>query len=205
MSKPASPFRRLAGAPALCRAGLLLAAGVAVMIGGCRAETPPAVPAMPFSITGIASGQPIPAQFTCDGAGLSPAIGWGQAPASARSLALVVDDPDAPSGLFGHWGAFDIDPRAGGLSQGAGNTASAPLGQPFGQPCRQARNSAGGQVYKGPCPPPGNGAHHYRFKLYALDIPKLDVGPDVGVNDLEGAMGGHVVAQAMVTATYARQ
>lgn len=144
----------------------------------------------------LVAGKDIPARFTCDGEDLSPLVQWSDPPAGTRSFALILDDPDAPGGVFTHWGAFDIGPDARKIGEGAGNSANAPF--------RQARNDFGAQGYRGPCPPRGHGPHRYRFNLYALDIPALSAGDAPTVSDLEQAMAGHVLGTANVTAPYQR-
>ena len=111
-----------------------------------------------LSSPAFAEGGAIPADYTCGGAGVSPPLQWSGVPASARSLALVVLDPDAPDGGFTHWVLFDIDP----------STTSIPAGAiPPG--ARAAKNSAGKPGWTPPCPP--SGTHHYVFTLYVLRSP----------------------------------
>lgn len=140
----------------------------------------------------IADGQPIPDVHGCDGADRSPALSWDEPPEGTRSFALVMDDPDAPNGTFRHWGAYDIP----------ASTRSIPSGESVGE---QATNDFGKTGYGGPCPPKGHGPHHYRFKLYALDVAKLDVPPEAKVKDVEDAAQQHQVAIARLTGTFERQ
>ncbi len=177
-------------------ARLIFVAGAAAIMLGCKAQTPAVAGAMTLSLPAIATDRPIPARFTCDGADRSPAVQWGHVPGGTRSLALVVDDPDAPGGIFHHWGAFNIDAQSGQLPEGAGNAANPRF--------RQSRNDFGAPGYKGPCPPPGNGAHRYRFKLFALDIARLDVAPSAPIVELERAMDGHILDKAVIIASYQR-
>ena len=151
---------------------------------------------MQLSIPAFAASQPIPVQFTCEGEDRSPAVEWSGPPAGTRSFALIVDDPDAPAGVFAHWGAYDIEAGARRLDEGAGNAAGAPF--------RQARNDFGVQRYRGPCPPRGHGVHHYRFKLFALDVAQLGIGHAPGIAELERALDGHIMASARFIATYER-
>lgn len=104
----------------------------------------------------FASGEPIPVRFTCDGENVSPALRWTAPPAATRSLALIMDDPDAPGGTFTHWLAWNIAATARGLRAGQ----RAP---------REGTNDAGRIGYTGPCPP--SGVHRYVFRLYALETP----------------------------------
>jgi Raf kinase inhibitor-like YbhB/YbcL family protein len=140
--------------------------------------------------TSFGHTQPIPSQYTCDGEDLSPALRWADAPEEARSLALVVDDPDAPSGVFTHWVAWGLDPGAGGLGEGE----AAPS---------EGRNDFGTVGYRGPCPPPGHGRHRYVFRLYALDV-DLELESGTGKADLEQAIEGHVLTTAELVGTYER-
>ncbi|MGO8758483.1 MAG: YbhB/YbcL family Raf kinase inhibitor-like protein [Terracidiphilus sp.] len=140
-------------------------------------------------------GGAIPRQFTCDGAGISPALGWQNVPASARSLALVIHDPDAPID-FAHWVAYNIPAGARGLAEGASSRGAMPEGSAEGS------NSFGRQGYGGPCPPPGK-PHHYVFLLYALDA-RLNLKPGLTREQLEAAIRGHILAEGQIVGTYRR-
>jgi Raf kinase inhibitor-like YbhB/YbcL family protein len=137
-------------------------------------------------------GQPIPAQYSCDGANRSPALHWSDPPQGTRSFALVVDDPDAPSGTFRHWGAYDIP----------ASTRSLAAGQKAGTEVTNDMNKPG---YAGPCPPPGHGVHHYHFKLFALDVDRLGLGANARVVDVEREAGKHALAQGELVGTYERK
>jgi Raf kinase inhibitor-like YbhB/YbcL family protein len=137
-------------------------------------------------------GQAIPQQYSCDGADQSPPLRWGEPPAGTKSFALIVDDPDAPSGTFRHWGAFDIPAEARSLS--AGQAAGT-----------QAVNDFGKTGYGGPCPPKGHGVHHYHFKLFALGVERLGLGADAKVEDVEKAARRHAIGQAELIGTYERR
>lgn len=131
---------------------LASAALVAVML----AAAAPGASRFTLRSPAFAPGETIPARFTCDGANASPALRWTAPPAGTRSLALIMDDPDAPSGTFTHWLAWDIAATARGLRAGR----RAP---------REGTNDAGRIGYTGPCPP--SGVHRYVFRLYALEAP----------------------------------
>lgn len=137
-------------------------------------------------------GKPIPAQYTCDGANQSPPLAWGEPPQGTKSFALVVDDPDAPSGTFDHWGAFDIPASTRALA--AGQSAGS-----------QALNGFGKPGYGGPCPPRGHGPHHYRFKLMALNVDRLGVQADAKAGDVERAAEQYLVGRAQLTGMYERR
>lgn len=134
--------------------------------------------------------QPIPNRYTCDGDDVSPPLGWANVPEEARSLALLVDDSDAPRGVFTHWVAWGLDPGTGGLGEGEAGPG-------------EARNDFGTAGYRGPCPPPGHGPHRYVFRLYALDR-NLELDPGAGKPELEQAIEGHVLTTAELIGTYER-
>jgi Raf kinase inhibitor-like YbhB/YbcL family protein len=145
-----------------------------------------------LSSDAFANGQPIPVQYTCDGADQVPLIKWGEAPAGTKSFALTVDDPDAPSGTFRHWGVFDIPASARSL--GGGQRVGTEVTNDFGKP-----------GYGGPCPPKGHGPHHYHFRLFALNVDRLDVSPNAKVLDVENAAANHAIAQGELIGTYERR
>jgi Raf kinase inhibitor-like YbhB/YbcL family protein len=144
--------------------------------------------AFTFRISDFPIGADIPEQFTCKGEDRSPALEWSDAPAAAKSLALIVDDPDAPAGTWVHWVVFNIPARAHALPGGVEKKEQLPDGT------RQGRNDFGRVGYNGPCPPPGK-SHRYFFKLYALDG-ALGLAPGATKSDVERAMQGHVLAHA---------
>lgn len=137
-------------------------------------------------------GQAIPAQYTCDGADQTPALSWSDPPEGTKSFALVIDDPDAPSGTFRHWGVYDIPASA--RSIGGSQRIGTEVANDFGKP-----------GYGGPCPPKGHGPHHYHFKLFALDTDKLAVPAGAKVKDVEDAAQQHAVARGELIGTYERR
>jgi len=145
-----------------------------------------------FSLTSsaFAPGETIPRRHTCDGEDHSPPLSWSAPPAGTRSLALLLDDPDAPSGRFVHWLAWGIDPQAGRLGDGE----AAPL---------EGRNDFRTVGYRGPCPPRGHGRHRYRFRLHAVGQ-ELRLAPGAGVRELERALEGKVLAVAELMGSYER-
>jgi len=138
------------------------------------------------------NGQPIPTQYTCDGADKTPVLRWGAPPEGTKSFALVIDDPDAPSGTFRHWGVFDIPASARAI--GDGKRIGTEVTNDFGKP-----------GYGGPCPPKGHGPHHYHFKLFALDTERLGVSPGAKVADVENAARSHAIAEGELVGTYERK
>jgi hypothetical protein len=154
--------------------------------------------AMSFQIssTAFSSGEMIPKKFTCDGPDLSPQLSWKDAPATTQSLALIMDDPDAPVGTWVHWVLYDLPPETKELSEGMQKQEQLNNG------ALQRRNDFRKIGYGGPCPPSGK-PHRYFFKLYALDA-KLNLSPGSTKADLERAMKGHIVGQAELMARYGR-
>ena len=132
----------------------------------------------------------IPRQFTCDGSDTSPPLQIADIPSGAKSLALIVDDPDAPNGLFTHWMVWNIPPQAGAIAEG-----STPKGV-------QGTNDFGKSGYGGPCPP--SGAHRYYFKVFALDR-ELDLPFGAKRGQVDAAMKGHIVAQGELMGRYSRK
>ena len=139
----------------------------------------------------------IPAQYTCDGADISPPLSWSDVPAGTGSLVLVVEDPDAPSGTFQHWAVFDIPPASRGLD--AGYSVNQPVAA-----LHQARNDFGKTGYSGPCPPKGAGAHHYHFRLLAISRPTLDLRAPPAALDVLRAAQPYVIQQTELVGTYHR-
>jgi Raf kinase inhibitor-like YbhB/YbcL family protein len=140
--------------------------------------------------TAFENAQTIPSRHTCEGEDLSPPLRWLNVPEGTRSLALVVDDPDAPAGVFTHWVGWGLDPRTGGLGEGE----KAPS---------EGRNDFGTMGYRGPCPPPRHGRHRYLFRVYALDV-ELELGPSASKAELEQAVEGHVLTTADLVGTFER-
>lgn len=152
---------------------------------------------MAFLLTSLAFAQlaALPPRYTCEGANLSPPLSWSGVPPGTRSLALVVDDPDAPDPAapkttWVHWLVYNLPATAPGLPEG---------GKPLPAGAREGNNDWQKPGYGGPCPPIGR--HRYFFKLYALDVRLPDLGP-VTKGGLEKAMGGHVLGRAELVGTY---
>lgn len=143
----------------------------------------------------FSDGAAIPSRCTCDGAGVSPNLEWSGAPASTKSFALIVHDPDAPVD-FTHWLAYDIPPEVHELAEGASNDGALPRGTTEGI------NGFRGMGYGGPCPPAGK-PHHYIFLLYALDT-NLEMPAGATREQVESAMRSHIVATGRLTGTYQR-
>ena len=153
---------------------------------------------MALKITSLAfdEGDMIPKQYTCDGADISPPLSWSGMPEGTKSLALIADDPDAPSKTWVHWVLFNLPPDTAGLPE------KVPSDDTLSNGARHGKTDFGRLGYGGPCPP--GGTHRYFFKLYALDaILDLEVG--VTKAELLKAMEGNVLAEGQLMGKYKRQ
>ena len=155
-------------------------------------------PAMSLTLKTSAffEGGTIPKQYTCDGADISPALTWSNAPNGTQSFALIVDDPDAPVGTWTHWVAWNIPSTATGLSESVPKTETLPDGT------RQGKNDFKHVGYGGPCPPPGK-PHRYFFRLYALGT-KPELKPGASRKELENVVKENALAQAELMGKYGR-
>jgi len=180
---------------------LVLAAalfGDAWMTAGVPPAEAESAPRLSIRSSAFSEGGRIPRQYTCDGADSSPPVEWTGVPEKTRTFALVCNDPDAPRGDWVHWVVFDLPATTKGLPENA-----APNGrEKLAGSGTQGRNDFGKIGWGGPCPP--SGSHRYTFRLYALDT-ELDLAPGTTREELVKAMQGHVLAQAQVTASYARE
>jgi Raf kinase inhibitor-like YbhB/YbcL family protein len=155
-------------------------------------------PIMELRSPAFAAGGEIPRRHTCEGDDVSPPLQWQGVPAPARSLVLIVDDPDAPDPAapqrtWVHWVLVDLPPTTSALPEG---------GQPLPVGAREGLNDWKRAGYGGPCPPIGR--HRYFFKLYALDC-TLPMPPHPDKAAVEKAMRGHVLAEAELIGTYRKQ
>jgi Raf kinase inhibitor-like YbhB/YbcL family protein len=177
--------------------GLVALALASLLLAACGTATPTPVGA-PIALTSdaFAAGEAIPVRHTCDGQDLSPPLAWGDLPAGTESLALVVDDPDAPVRTWVHWVAFSLPAGTTSLPE------AVPAGEVLPGGGLQGSNSWQRLAYGGPCPPPGS-EHHYVFTLYALDATlDLEAGADKGA--LLEAMEGHILGQGELVGRYGR-
>ena len=140
-------------------------------------------------------GSAIPRKYTCNGENVSPPLTWDRTPGETRSLALIVDDPDAPGKTWVHWVLFNLPPGTARLDEGIPKKDRLPNG------AVQGRNDFGDTGYGGPCPP--KGSHRYFFRLYALDR-QLDLTSSATKADALKAMQGHILAQGELMGTYAQ-
>jgi Raf kinase inhibitor-like YbhB/YbcL family protein len=153
---------------------------------------------MAFELTSSAfkSNEAIPKEYTCDGSDISIPLKWTDAPEQTKCFALIADDPDAPRGTWVHWVIYDIPADVRELSAGIGHQESLQNG------AKQGKNDFGKIGYGGPCPPAGP-AHHYHFKLYALNQITGSKSKSTKQQLLD-AMKGHVLAEAKLIGTYRR-
>jgi Raf kinase inhibitor-like YbhB/YbcL family protein len=163
------------------------------LLAACQAPASDTTGAVQFELSSpaFADSSSIPQKFTCQGDDISPELNWSEAPAGAKSFALIVDDPDAPAGTFTHWVLFDIPAGAKQLAEDAG-----PVGV-------SGNNSSGQAGYTGPCPP--SGSHRYYFRLYALDVPSLNLKAGTARSEVEAAMEKHIVGTAETMGRYEKQ
>jgi hypothetical protein len=172
--------------------GLTLLLFLVFVVTGCHAAG-----GSPINLTSsdLKDGK-VPAAQTCDGVNVSPQLSWNAPPAGTKSLALVVADPDAPSGTFTHWVLFNLPPTERSLPEGV------PQSDQLSTGARQGGNDFGKTGYGGPCPP-HNSEHRYIFTLYALDT-LLDLPAGASRSQVEAAMKGHILAHGGLTARYGR-
>ena len=144
------------------------------------------------TVTSAAFGnnKAIPSGFTCDGANASPPLKLARIPKTAKDVALIMTDPDAPSGTLVHWAAWHL-PKSGVPEE------TLPAG------VVQGKNTFGNDAYRGPCPPPGSQPHHYIFTVFAL-AKQITLAPGASVDELRAAIKGNVLAQGKLTGTYQR-
>lgn len=145
---------------------------------------------MKLTSAAFRNNQKIPMQYTCDGQNVSPPLAFADVPAGAKSLVLIMDDPDSPTGTWDHWVVFNIPSDTTEIPEGS---------EPPGV---QGMTTFGAQGYGGPCP--GSGEHRYFFKLYALDT-LLDLKEGASKSDVEQAIQEHILEQAQLVGRYARQ
>lgn len=150
---------------------------------------------MQLSSTAFASETTIPVKFTCKGEDISPPLQWTNVPQGVKSFALLVEDPDAPMGIWIHWVYFNIPASTRSLSE------ALPSGARLHDGSVQGVGSAGEHRYQGPCPP--SGRHRYFFKLFALDT-TLGIAPSANKQRLLDAMKGHVLAEGQLMGYFSK-
>jgi len=154
---------------------------------------------MPLVLTSpaFADGETLPEKYARADRNISPPLRWDGVPENTRSLALLLDDPDAPGGTFQHWCLFNLSPDREDLPE------SVETG-PERDELRVAKNDFGNTRYDGPQPPEGDAPHRYRFRLAALDVPSISVPASAGAEDIWAEVEKHVIEEARLEGTYAR-
>lgn len=190
---------------------LVFLAGTLVLGAGCSKkevaahspDPPPGGQVGKLAVTSASfpSNGAMASKLTCEGEETSPALAWSEPPAGTKSIAVIVDDPDAPDPaapkmVFVHWVLYDVPPSTKELPEGAKSAANAGAG------ARDGKNDFGQSGWKGPCPPKGR--HRYVHKVYALDTVLSDLGMPTKAA-LEKAMSGHVLAKGELVGTYEKQ
>jgi Raf kinase inhibitor-like YbhB/YbcL family protein len=184
------PYDRITSICSRCRHAARRRAAIDLHCASARGTT------LQLTSPAFRANDRIPPVHTCDGNDTSPPLAWSGAPSGTKSFALILADPDAPGRTFYHWAIFDIAATATVL--GAGTRKSELV-----DGARQATNDFGRVGYGGPCPPPGR-PHHYRFRLLALDVDRLDVPSRARCIDVERRAEPHRLAEATLTAIYGR-
>ena len=170
-------------------AAVIIIIFIIVMNIGCVENQERRFGNMKISSSAFEDNKAIPSEYTCDGADISPPLSFSEIPNNTKSLALIMDDPDASAGAWVHWLVWNIPANKTGFSEGENVTFP------------QGENDFGNFDYGGPCPP--SGVHHYYFKLYALDI-TLDLNTGSTKEQLESAMSGHIIEEAQLIGTCER-
>jgi Raf kinase inhibitor-like YbhB/YbcL family protein len=175
---------------------LVLAAALSSCQGSQPTEPGPKALQLQIQSSSFADGGTIPTKYTCDGQDTSPPLSWAEPPPAAQSLALIVDDPDAPAGSWVHWVLFNLPASTRALPE------SLPADDPMVAGGLHGTNSWKKLGYGGPCPPKGS-THRYFFKLYALDT-TLDLDAGASRGNVEKAMAGHILAEGQLVGQYGR-
>jgi Raf kinase inhibitor-like YbhB/YbcL family protein len=182
----------VSSALALCAFAMVSCMAVAAQSGNQKA------PAMEITSPAFGNNDAIPTLYTCEGRNVSPPLAWSGVPPNAKSLVLIVDDPDAPdpaapNRTWVHWVVYELPPDSNGIKEAS---KTLPRG------ARAGLNDSGDLGYGGPCPPIGR--HRYFHKLYALDITLADLKRPVK-GQVEAAMKNHIVGQAELIGTYRKK
>jgi Raf kinase inhibitor-like YbhB/YbcL family protein len=160
-----------------------------------QAQSPVSSGTFNLKVDALAPGSVLPDVYTCKGVSESPEVSWNGVPSGTKSLALILDDPDAPNGRFTHWIVYNLPPIAGELARAQPNAKVLANG------AQQGDHSAGSRGYYPPCPPVGT-THRYIFRLYAVDMDITQ--PTADRDSIDWALTGHTIAQAEFTTTFKR-
>lgn len=157
--------------------------------------SPPPSVAFTIRVDSLDTGAVLPDAYSCKGAGESPAVSWEGIPTGTKSLVLILDDPDAPGGMFTHWIVFNIPPESGELAR------AQPLLKVLANGAQQGSTSTGSRGYYPPCPPIG-AMHRYIFRLYAVDMDITQ--PTADRESIDWALTGHTIAETEFITTFKR-
>jgi Raf kinase inhibitor-like YbhB/YbcL family protein len=160
-----------------------------------KSSTPETTPQMKLISLAFKEGEAIPRQFTCDGINVSPPLEWSGVPKTAKTIAIIADDPDAPNGTWVHWVLYNLPADNIGMVENLPSVENMTAGG------FQGKTDFGKVGYGGPCPP--SGTHRYFFKAYAVDS-ELPLKAGATKDELLKAMENHIVAQAQLMGTYRR-
>jgi len=182
--------------------GLLVAA---LLLVSCKSNSVPdpsglegqRMATLNVTSTAFMGGEMIPQRYTCDGENVSPQLSWDNVPEKAESLAIICDDPDAPSGVFAHWVLYNLPRGTTALQEGV------PTDEELQDGARQGVNGAQKHGYTGPCPPHGE-THRYLFHVYALDA-KMNPVKGMTRAQLLMMMDQHILAQGELMGKYQRK
>ena len=151
--------------------------------------------AFELKVEGFPGEGTIPRKFTCEGVNHSPPLTWSGAPVETRSFALIMDDPDAPAGVWTHWLVWNVPATVSGFEENA----------KLQKPIRSGTNDFGKPGYGGPCPPKGHGPHRYFFRLFALNVEDLGLSAGKRRAELERMIAPHVLARAEYMGRFERK
>jgi len=175
---------------------LIAIGGIALYLTSIQKPVETRVAAFKLTSSAFKNNEQIPRKYTCEGQDISPPLKWEGYPAGTKSFALIVEDLDAPGGVFTHWIMYNIPAGVSELKEGVKPVEELSSG------AMQGVNDFKKIGYGGPCPPPGK-AHRYVFKLYALNSP-LDLKPGASKEEVLKAMSRHILAEASLTGVYSR-
>jgi Raf kinase inhibitor-like YbhB/YbcL family protein len=167
-----------------------------LLASGCITKQEDNMNNISISAEGFKDGTTIPDVYTCKGKDISPSLSWKEIPAGTKSIALIMDDPDAPGGTFVHWVLYNVPAGTQKMPEGMPYDKTLPDGS------MQGMTDFGRTGYGGPCPPPGK-PHRYFFKIFALDS-MINLPPGASKKQLENVMAGHILAKGEIIGMYKR-
>ncbi len=182
--------------PGVCCILLLQVMSCSNPASGSTQRNEPAQSSFRIESRAFKQGATIPARYSCQGENISPPLAWANPPSGARSFALIVEDPDAPAGIWTHWVVYNLPAQARAMDENTPKLGELPNGG------LQGTSSFGSVGYGGPCPPPGR-AHRYFFRLYALDT-VLELKAGATKAGVLAALKGHILGEAQLMGRFKR-